>query len=105
MKYDFTTIMDRRGMDAVAVDCPPGQPKEGFDLIPMWIADMNFNTAPSIPEAIIERTKHAVTAILTPVTNILMPLSTGRRTATVLPVWNPSTSAMPTVFWAVWSVR
>ena len=60
MKYDFTTILDRHGKDALAVDFPPGQPKEGFDLIPMWIADMNFNTAPSIPEAIIERTKHAV---------------------------------------------
>ena len=58
MKYDFTTIMDRRNMDAVAVDCPPGQPKEGFDIIPMWVADMNFPAAPSIPAAIIERTKH-----------------------------------------------
>ena len=59
MKYDFTTIMDRRNMDAIAVDCPPGQPKEGFDVIPMWVADMNFPTAPSIPAAIAERTQHA----------------------------------------------
>ena len=35
MKYDFTTIMDRHGMDAIAVDYPPAQPKEGFDVIPM----------------------------------------------------------------------
>ena len=59
MKFDFTSIMDRRNLDAIAVDCPPGQPKEGFDIIPMWVADMNFPTAPSIPEAITERTKHA----------------------------------------------
>ena len=59
MKFDFTTIMDRHGMDALAVDYPPAQPKDGFDVIPMWVADMNFPTAPSIPEAIIERTKHA----------------------------------------------
>ena len=26
MKYDFTTIMDRRGMDAIAVDQPPWPP-------------------------------------------------------------------------------
>ena len=58
MKYDFTTVMDRHGMDALAVDFPPGQPKEGFDVIPMWVADMNFPAAPSIPEAIIERTRH-----------------------------------------------
>ena len=59
MKYDFTTIIDRHGKDALAVDYPPGKPREGFDVIPMWVADMNFATAPSIPEAIIERTKHA----------------------------------------------
>ena len=58
MKYDFTTLPERKGMDAIAVDFPPAQPKEGFDLIPMWVADMNFLACPTIPEAIIERTKH-----------------------------------------------
>lgn len=65
MKYDFTSIMDRRGKDASAVDglgkmpgFTPDPPKEGFDLIPMWVADMNFPTVPTIPEAIIERAKH-----------------------------------------------
>ena len=64
MKYDFTSIMDRHGMDAIAVDAPgaPGfsitAPKEGFDLIPMWVADMNFPTVPTIPEAVIQRTQH-----------------------------------------------
>lgn len=65
MKYDFTSIMDRRGKDAIAVDLPgkggdaaPGGPKEGFDLIPMWVADMNFATAPSIIQAIQKRLEH-----------------------------------------------
>ena len=63
MKYDFTSIMDRHGMDAIAVDAPgnpgaPGAPKDGFDLIPMWVADMNFPTVPTIPQAIIRRTQH-----------------------------------------------
>ena len=65
MKYDFTSIMDRKGRDAIAVDglgmnpgFAPDPPKEGFDIIPMWIADMNFPTVPTIPEAIIERAKH-----------------------------------------------
>lgn len=58
MKYDFTTIMDRRNMDAIAVDCPPAQPKEGFDVIPMWVADMNFPAVPTIPQAIAQRTAH-----------------------------------------------
>ena len=40
MKYDFTSIMDRRGKDALAIDgvgrgCAPGAPREGFDIIPM----------------------------------------------------------------------
>ena len=65
MKYDFVTLMDRHGMDAVAVDLPgtPGfsitAPKDGFDVIPMWIADMNFPTVPTIPEAIKARAGHS----------------------------------------------
>ncbi|QAT50051.1 aminotransferase class I/II-fold pyridoxal phosphate-dependent enzyme [Caproiciproducens sp. NJN-50] len=64
MQYDFTSIMDRHGKDAVAVDGPgssdgsPGTPKEGFDIIPMWIADMNFPTLPNISESIIKRAGH-----------------------------------------------
>ena len=61
MKYDFTTIMDRAGKDAIAVDIVPipgAEVKEGFSKIPMWVADMNFATAPTIQEAVIERTKH-----------------------------------------------
>ncbi|MCI9156518.1 MAG: aminotransferase class I/II-fold pyridoxal phosphate-dependent enzyme [Lawsonibacter sp.] len=63
MKYDFTSIMDRHGKDAMAVDglgigFAPPKPKEGFDVIPMWVADMNFPTAPTIPQAIIERAQH-----------------------------------------------
>ena len=54
MKYDFTSIMDRRGRDALAIDSvgrghAPGAPREGFDVIPMWIADMNFPTIPTVP--------------------------------------------------------
>ena len=63
MKYDFTSIMDRKGKDAVAIDgigqgMAPDAPKEGFDVIPMWVADMNFPTLPAIPEAIIARAAH-----------------------------------------------
>ena len=63
MKYDFTSIIDRHGKDAIAVDSlgngfAPGAPTEGFDAIPMWVADMNFATVPTITQAIIERTQH-----------------------------------------------
>ena len=65
MKYDFTSIMDRRGKDAIAVDglgtspgFTPDAPKPGFDAIPMWVADMNFPTVPTIQQAILERVQH-----------------------------------------------
>ncbi len=61
MKYDFTTIMNREGKDAIAVDMipiPGAEIKEGFSKIPMWIADMNFATVPTIQEAVVERMAH-----------------------------------------------
>ena len=64
MKYDFTTIIDRHGKDAIAIDGlgrKPGRPMlpdDGFDVIPMWVADMNFPTVPTIQEAIIKRATH-----------------------------------------------
>ena len=61
MKYDFTTILDRKGHDAVAVDgspLPDVPVAEGFSVIPMWIADMNFPTLPTILEELRERLTH-----------------------------------------------
>ena len=64
MKYDFTSLIDRHGWDALAVEAPgkdrfaPGGPREGFDVIPMWVADMNFPTVPSVPRALIRRASH-----------------------------------------------
>lgn len=65
MKYDFTTVLDRRGHDAMALDglgtmpgFAPDPPKAGFDPIPMWVADMSFPTAPSVVEAIAKRIEH-----------------------------------------------
>ncbi len=61
VKYDFTTVMDRKGKDAIAVEVIPfadAAVREGFSRLPMWVADMNFATAPTIQDHIIERTKH-----------------------------------------------
>lgn len=64
MKYDFTSILDRRGKDAIAIDMvgAPGSaypaPRDGFDVIPMWVADMNFPVVPTIQEAMIRRAQH-----------------------------------------------
>lgn len=62
MKYDFTSIIDRKGKDAIAVDQPPFRDavvQEGFDVIPMWVADMNFPTVPTITEAMRVRLEHS----------------------------------------------
>ena len=65
MKFNFDKMLERHGKDAIAVDGlgtipgkSPDKAKEGFDSIPMWIADMNFPTAPSIQDEVIKRVKH-----------------------------------------------
>lgn len=61
MKYDFTTVMDRKGKDSIAVDVipfPDAEIREGFSRLPMWVADMNFATVPTIQEHIIARVGH-----------------------------------------------
>ena len=69
MRYDFTSVITRTGKDALAVDAVGTffpSPKEGFDVIPMWVADMNFATVPTIPNAIIQRAQHPLYGYFTP---------------------------------------
>jgi len=65
MKYDFTSIIERHGKDAIAVDPPADSVyrkgivvKDGLDHIPMWVADMNFPACPTIIQAMQERVLH-----------------------------------------------
>lgn len=65
MQFDFQTVIDRHGWDAQAVENlgqgnAPQPPKEGFECIPMWIADMNFATVPAVPEALARRAAHPI---------------------------------------------
>ena len=58
MKYDFTTVLDRRGKDSLAADKIPFEGLSvdpGFSTIPMWIADMSFVAAPPVMEALYKR--------------------------------------------------
>lgn len=58
-KYNFDQIINRKGTHALKVDVL----KERFgreDLIPLWVADMDFLSPPEITEAIIERAKHGI---------------------------------------------
>ena len=77
MKYDFTTIMDRKGKDAIALDVETAleggmlgvenvEIKEGFSVIRMWVAVMNFPTVPTVQEALIQRAKHPAFGYFSP---------------------------------------
>lgn len=55
MKYDFDEIIDRRGTNCVKWDGA-----ENPDVLPMWVADMDFRTAPPIIEALSRRVDHGV---------------------------------------------
>ncbi len=59
MRYDFDTIIDRKGTDTIKLGCL----KDLFgreDLIPLWIADMDFETPDFIREALENRLKHPI---------------------------------------------
>ena len=58
-KFDFDKIIDRRGTNALKTDALQERYGNG-DLIPMWVADMDFQSPPAIAEAIIERAKHGI---------------------------------------------
>lgn len=65
MKYDFTQILDRKGKESRSYDSlgkkgNPSLPKEGFDPIPLFVADMDFAVAPSIQEALEKRIQHPI---------------------------------------------
>ncbi len=71
MKYDFESILDRQGRDALAVDAlgtgrAPDLPREGFDAIPMWVADMNFPMVPTVCETVRERLEHPAFGYFSP---------------------------------------
>ena len=59
MPFDFDTFLDRRGCDCLAMDKIPYGPDytvdEGFDIIPMWIADMSFPVADCVQKAMYKR--------------------------------------------------
>ena len=55
MKYDFDTIIPRRGTNSYKWDTP-----EEENVLPMWVADMDFRTAPVIVEALQERVAHSI---------------------------------------------
>lgn len=59
MKYDFDTVIDRKGTRSVKYDLA-GKFFGDSGVLPMWVADMDFPVGDFILEAIFERIKHPV---------------------------------------------
>lgn len=53
--YDFNKIIQRRGTNSYKWDTP-----QADDVIPMWVADMDFKAAPCIIDALRKRVEHGV---------------------------------------------
>lgn len=53
--YDFDTPVNRRGTCSYKWDTPPDS-----DILPMWVADMDFRTAPAVTRALAERVEQGV---------------------------------------------
>lgn len=53
MTYDFDTPTERRNTNSLKWDVAQGE-------LPMWVADMDFQTAPEIREAIMKRAEHGI---------------------------------------------
>ena len=55
MTYNFNKLISRRGTDSYKWDTA-----ESDDVLPMWVADMDFRTAPPVMEALQKRVAHGI---------------------------------------------
>ena len=53
MDYHFDTVIDRHHTHSMKWDVKVNE-------LPMWVADMDFETAPKIQEAIQKRAQHGI---------------------------------------------
>ena len=60
MTYDFDRITPRRGTNAYKWDARPPFGEGGDDIIPLWVADMDFQAAPCITDALRRRVDHGI---------------------------------------------
>ena len=55
MAYDFDERVERRGTNSYKWDSAAGR-----DVLPMWVADMDFRTAPAVVDALRRRVEHGI---------------------------------------------
>jgi len=59
MSYSFDKITERRGTDSIKYNFAAGRGKPE-DVIPMWVADMDFQSPPEVLQALTERSRHGI---------------------------------------------
>jgi len=59
LQYDFDIIIDRRNTDSIKYDFAArrGKPE---DVLPLWVADMDFRTPPCVIDALVEKSRHGI---------------------------------------------
>ncbi len=58
-KYDFDVITDRRNTNSLKYDFALQRGKPA-DVLPLWVADMDFKTVPEVREALAEKAAHGI---------------------------------------------
>jgi len=58
MKYDFDRVIERRGTYSIKYD--PASRGKPDDVLPMWVADMDFATPPCVTNALVSHAKHGI---------------------------------------------
>ncbi len=64
-QYDFQTMVDRRGTGSLK-----WQKYRDRDVLPMWVADMDFRSPPAVREALLERVEHGVYGYTVPYSSV-----------------------------------
>lgn len=59
MPYDFDQLIDRKNTNSLKYDFAKERGKRD-DLLPMWVADMDFSTPPEVSEALIDAARHGI---------------------------------------------
>ena len=59
MKYDFETVIDRHNTNSIKTDLAVARGKPE-DVLSLWVADMDFPTAPEILEALHSKVDHGI---------------------------------------------
>ena len=58
MKYDFNTIIERKNTSCIKYDpVSRGKPE---DVLPLWVADMDFAAPPCVKDALVSRAQHGI---------------------------------------------